>query len=91
MMKYDRDKIIADLKDHVMEVAFNKVNGERRLMRCTLDSRVIPQNVDYNHLDEQHSRKENKNVIACWDVQANGWRSFRIDSVEYIQEVDGYV
>lgn len=88
-MKYERNNLLNDLKDHVMEVTFVKVNGDRRIMRCTLDQRVIPH--DGKHLDEQHSRKENLDVIACWDVRANGWRSFRVDSVEYVQEVDGYI
>ena len=42
------------------------------------------------HLDEQHSKEENKEVVAVWDVHARGWRSFRVDSVEYMQEIDGY-
>jgi len=90
-MTYKRENIIADLKSHVMEVSFAKVNGDARIMRCTLDQRIIPQPVDYKHLEEQHSKPENKEIVACWDVQANGWRSFRVDSVKYIQEVDGYL
>ena len=90
-MTYKRENIIADLKSHVMEVSFTKVNGDSRIMRCTLDQRIIPQPVDYKHLEEQHSKPENKEIVACWDVQANGWRSFRVDSVKYIQEVDGYL
>jgi hypothetical protein len=87
---FERAKIISDLKDHVIEVAFTKVNGERRVMRCTLDPRIVPGSYDPAHLDEQHARKENENVVACWDVVANGWRSFRVDSVEYMHEVEGY-
>jgi len=90
-MSYKRENIINDLKNHVMEITFTKVNGENRIMRCTLDQRIIPQPVDYNHLEEQHQRQENLNVVACWDVEANGWRSFRVDSVKYVQEIDGYL
>jgi hypothetical protein len=46
--------------------------------------------MDMNHLDEQHKKKENKDIIVCWDVHVGGWRSFRVDSVEYVQEIDGY-
>jgi hypothetical protein len=88
-MKYERNILITDLKNHVMEVTFTNLNGERRLMRCTLDQRIVPH--DDRHLDEQHKRLENLDVIACWDVQAHGWRSFRVDSVEYVQEIDGYI
>lgn len=88
-MKYERQNLINDLKSHVVEVTFIKVNGERRIMRCTLDQRIIPH--DNRHLDEQHQKPENLNVIVCWDVQANGWRSFHVSSVEYAQEVEGYL
>lgn len=90
-MTYKRENIIADLKSHVMEVSFTKVNGDHRTMRCTLDQRIVPQPVDYKHLEEQHSKPENLEIVVCWDVQANGWRSFRVDSVKYAQEVDGYM
>ena len=86
----NRDELLKDLKQTVCEVTFTKTNGEKRVMRCTLDQRYIPQPVDIKHMDEQHSRKENKDVIACWDVHNGGWRSFRVDSVEYVQEIDGY-
>lgn len=89
---YERDKLIADLKQSVVEVTFTKVNGERRIMRCTLDLKHLPPmtNEQYDHLDRQQKREENKEVIAVWDVQANGWRSFRVESVQYVQEVDAY-
>ena len=90
MTTSQRDTLLADLKQKVCEVTFNKVNGEKRIMRCTLDQRYIPISIDSKHLDEEHKKRENKNVIACWDVHAGGWRSFRIDSVEYVQEIDGY-
>jgi WYL_2, Sm-like SH3 beta-barrel fold len=91
-MIYDREKLIADLKQSVVEVTFTKVNGERRIMRCTLDIKQLPPmtNEQYNHLDGQQKREENKEIIAVWDVQANGWRSFRVDSVQYVQEVAAY-
>ena len=92
MQQYERDTLLEDLRNSILEVTFTKVNGERRIMRCTLDPRYMPpMTVDQTkHLDEQHSKPENKEVVACWDVQAGGWRSFRVDSVEYMQEIDGY-
>ena len=91
-MMYEREKLIEDLKHSVAEVTFTKVNGERRIMRCTLDPCHLPQmSVDQtNRLEEQHKRPENKEVIACWDMEANGWRSFRVDSVQYVQQIDAY-
>ena len=41
MMKsgqYSRDTLLKDLREHVIEVHFTKVNGEQRIMRCTLQT-----------------------------------------------------
>jgi hypothetical protein len=87
---YQRDILLHDLKENVIDVTFIKANGERRVMRCTLSPKYLPETSDMRHLDEQHKKPENLNTIACWDIQANGWRSFRIDSVEYVEALDGY-
>lgn len=91
-MSDKRDTILADLRSNVIEVSFTKVNGEERLMRCTLMPQFLPPS--YNNIDEQNAEKHyhqtNPDVIACWDVANGGWRSFRIDSVIYTQVIDAY-
>jgi hypothetical protein len=88
-----RNEILADLRSNVLEVTFTKVNGQERQMRCTLMPDFLPPSYR-NNLDEQKSEKEyhqtNPDVIACWDIGSNGWRSFRIDSVIYTQVIDAY-
>lgn len=91
MTKYDRDTLLNDLKTNVAEVYFTKVNGEKRAMKCTLMSDFLPQNTDISHLEEQHKKSENLSVIACWDIDKNAWRSFRVDSVEMVQVLDPYL
>lgn len=90
---YERDIILNDLRHNVIEVTFTKVNGEQRVMRCTLRENLLPKTYVEN-INEQKEEKEfhrnNPNVIAAWDVQKGGWRSFRVDSVEYLQIIDGY-
>jgi len=41
-------------------------------------------------LADEHDKHRDSGVLAVWDLQNNGWRSFRIDSVEYAQIIDGY-
>lgn len=90
-VKYDRDTVLKDLHENVVEVHFTKVNGETRVLRCTLDAKYLPPNYDAKHLEEQHKRKENLAVVAAWDLNNHGWRSFRIDSIQYLQVIDaGY-
>jgi hypothetical protein len=90
MAKYQRDNLLRDLVSNVVEVTFTKVNGETRIMRCTLDPNHLPSNYNKQHLEEMHQKPENLNTIAAWDIQANGWRSFRVENVEYAQIIDSY-
>lgn len=92
-MMYDRDRLLTDLRSTVVELHFMKVNGENRVMKCTLMSRFLPESYTSNP-EEQTTEKSyhlnNPNVIAAWDVDARAWRSFRIDSVTYCQALDHY-
>jgi hypothetical protein len=85
---YDRDTILNDLRSYVIEVHFTKVNGDNRVMRCTLRPDLLPENYINEAAEEKAFHKVNPDVIAAWDVQKGGWRSFRIDSVSYIQNVN---
>jgi len=85
---YKRDEILKDLHTHIIEVTFTKVNGQQRVMRCTLDPQYLPSNYDKNYMEEQHKKKENLDVIVAWDIVSNGWRSFRIESVSYVQIIN---
>ena len=90
-MVYERDTLLKDLQENVCEVFFKKVNGDMRTMRCSLKPEMLP---DSYVLTEESKVKDfhltNPAVIAVWDIQNNGWRSFRIDSVEYVQVLDNY-
>lgn len=90
-MLYERDTLLNDLRKNVVEVTFIKVDGTTRLMRCTLDPMLLPKTYIEEEQKEKTFHKENPNVISAWDVQKGGWRSFRIDSVQYVQTIpDGY-
>lgn len=88
MSVYDRDTLLKDLMENVAEVYFTKVDGTARRMKCTLLPHLLPPNTDLNYLKEEHKKEENLSVIACWDLENMGWRSFRIDSVNMVQLLD---
>jgi hypothetical protein len=86
---YDRDTLLNDLRRNVIEVTFTKVDGTERIMRCTLDPKYMPPKMEPENVQEAHKHnKVNTDVIAVWDIQQNGWRSFRVDSVNYVQMVE---
>lgn len=75
----DISDLVNNLKSGVVNVTFTKVDGTVRKMRCTLKEDVLPAQVD---LEESiQKRKPNDNVLSVWDLDNNGWRSFRKDSV----------
>lgn len=88
-----RDTLLKDLRNSVIEVTFTKVNSEQRQMRCTLVPNFLPESYR-NNIDEQKGEKEyhqkNPDVIVCWDIHKQGWRSFKIESVIYTQVIDNY-
>lgn len=70
-------------------VEFTKVNGEVRIMPCTLNEALIPQvpihinNTD-NSFDFPKPKKEKKvnpEVMNVWCLDKKEWRSFRIANV----------
>ena len=86
---YIRDEVLKDLRNYIVEVTFQKVDGSPRVMRCTLQPSYLPPSYLKEQEKENSFHKENPNVIAAWDVDKGGWRSFRVDSVEYLQIIDG--
>jgi hypothetical protein len=77
------------LRNFVVEVTFTKTDGTNRTMRCSLDPKFLPESYKQDQEKEIEFHQENPNVITAWDVQKGGWRSFRIDSVQYLQIIDG--
>jgi len=75
------------LSERIVTVKFKKADGSERVMKCTLMQSMIPQTTktvaETNTIVKE--RRENDSVVAAWDVEAEGWRSFRLDSIIEIQ------
>lgn len=76
-----REKLIEVLKDNVCVVSFKKKDGTNRNMKCTLKENIIPKATKEDPLSQKKIRALNEEVLPVWDVEKDGWRSFRIDSV----------
>jgi len=75
-IEVNRDELIEILKSRIVEVRFEKTNGEERVMQCTLrEDHLPPKN------DSIKKYKPNTKVIAAYDVDKKGWRSFRVDRI----------
>lgn len=67
------------LEEGAVTVTFDKLNGEERVMLCTAQLDLIP---------EQHrptKESTNKKSITVWDLNKQSWRSFKYDLVKKIE------
>lgn len=86
-MNYDDLK--GTLLENVCIVDFTKVNGENRLMKCTLKPDQIPETTTTAATTGGFSPAPvNESVMAVWDLEANGWRSFRVENMNSIKIVE---
>jgi hypothetical protein len=83
-MIFTKENILTMLKDGVITVTFTKIDGSERVMKCTLMSEYVPNtgNSASNQVLLQESGNDNN--VSVWDVESNGWRSFRIGSVKSV-------
>ena len=73
-----RDILIKNLQKKTMRITFTKVNGEERVMDCTLQEHMLPPT-------KLSNRKENEEVLPVFDINKGEWRSFRLDSITNIE------
>ena len=69
-----RDTLVKNLQSRAMRITFTKVNGEERIMDCTLQEHMIP-------ATDANNRKQNEDVLPVFDINKGEWRSFRLDSI----------
>lgn len=76
--KFRNEVLKSNLRENVVYVTFIKKDGTERNMRCTLRPDLLPQQTD---IEEAVSKTPNADVLAVWDLDKEGWRSFRYDSI----------
>lgn len=71
------------LENNIATVTFVKVDGTIREMRCTLRPDLLPKREllqeEYEHL------KPLNDTLPVWDLDINGWRSFKIDNIQNLE------
>jgi len=84
----------ADLKNlleqNVLSVDFTKLNGDKRVMTCTLREDIKPAATKTDAMSQKKVREVSDAVVSVWDVNAKGWRSFRYDRINAVNIVDDY-
>jgi len=88
----DRLELQKQLHKEILEVTFTKVNGEERIMNCTLIEGITPP-ITTVIKEDAPERKVNLDIMSVWDVDAKGWRSFRVENIKRVRShaLAGYV
>lgn len=81
MNEEEKNLLSERLKTEMVTVRFKKVSGEERTMVCTLQESVIPPATKEDPLSQKKVRAVSPEVCSVWDIEANGWRSFRWENV----------
>ena len=68
----------SELFKNIVTVDFIKKDGTQRALRCTLRPDLLPPQTD---LEEAVSKLPFPTSLAVWDLENEGWRSFRYDSI----------
>ena len=81
-MVHTREQLLVLLREQIVTVKFNKMDGTERVMHCTLSEEyIVGQFAESNNVVEEKKKVDNPNRVNVWDVDKNGWRSFLMDSV----------
>jgi hypothetical protein len=81
-----RSEVIEAIKTSIVDIEFIKKDGAVRLMTCTLREESLPAQKDMVQVISE--KAPNEEVLAVFDTHAQGWRSFRWDSLKRVNGVD---
>ena len=76
--KKGRKWLAGMLEQSVVEITFTKKDGTERVMNCTLLEDYLPETTGAG-------RSSGSDALAVFDVDADGWRSFRWDSIKAVK------
>ena len=84
-MELTQDNMLAALREGECEVTFTKVNGDTRVMKCTLNMDLIPSNKKPKGDDTPELREGLDSIlkaIRVFDTGLEDWRSFKVETVK---------
>ena len=80
-----REELLNLLKNELVEVTFTKLNGDERVMPCTLKESYLPPAKKDDHMSQTKIREISDKVIAVWAIESKAFRSFRYDRVKQVK------
>ena len=76
----EKNWLLTLLRERPVDIVFIKKDGSERKMTCTLSESKIPG----DFAPKGSERAKSDEVVAVFDLENQGWRSFRWDSITSI-------
>ena len=83
-MTFDKQTIKNQMHNGIVTVVFTKADGSPRVLKGTLLAEHLPKHLGDTEDANHPTRKVSDDVLAVWDIENKGWRSFRLDSIKEI-------
>ena len=80
----EQEELVELLRQGVVRVRFTRSDGTEREMRCTLHSNYLPPPKPGATASEPKP-----DLIVCWSVDSDGWRSFKPSRLVDEPELEG--
>ncbi len=81
-----KETLIQELKNSTAIITFVKKDGGERKMVCTLDIEQMPKIEPKPSVEsDKKPRASNPEVLPVFDIEAQAWRSFRLDSIKNVE------
>lgn len=71
--------------DQGVRIVFTKADGTERVMRCSLNPSLLPAATPK---ESKTARAVSTETLAVYDLENEGWRSFRYDSVIEVSYIE---
>lgn len=75
MKQWNKQELSTMLAKGICQITFTKVNGEQRVMPCTLKEEFLPNKTTPT------TASLNETNMAVWCVDKQAWRSFKVANV----------
>ena len=81
---FDARELNNKLRGDVLEIVFTKANGEERSMLCT----TMEEHLGELPADYHKTKTWDGDTLTVWDLEADGWRSFKASKVISVDVVE---
>ena len=84
----NRSELLEILHNNIANITFTKVNGDVRVLKGTLLEDFLPKKEIAEGVEVETKKATNENVVVAFDIESDGYRSFRVDSVTAVEIIE---